>query len=85
MSKKQNKSRLVLWIILGALLCSLLLGGAYGWFFWYVPYRDAQNTMPADGIMTLQEQSDGSLLLTWPVGYFLVSEFLILPFLRLFR
>ena len=25
------------------------------------------------------------LLLTWPVGYFLVSEFLILPFLRLFR
>ena len=25
------------------------------------------------------------LLLTWPVGYFLVSEFLITPLLRLFR
>ena len=25
------------------------------------------------------------LLLTWPVGYFLVSEFLIMPLLRLFR
>ena len=68
MSKKQSKSRLVLWIILGALLVTLIGGSAYGWFCWYVPYRDAQNTMPADGIMTLQEQSDGSLLLTWPEG-----------------
>ena len=25
------------------------------------------------------------LLLTWPVGYFLISEFLIMPLLRLFR
>lgn len=68
MSKKQSKSRLVLWIILGVLVCALIGGGAYGWFGWYAPYRDAQNTMPADGIMTLQEQDDGSLLLTWPAG-----------------
>lgn len=68
MSKKQSKARLVLWIVLGVLVCALLGGGAYGWFGWYVPYRDAQNTMPADGIMTLQEQDDGSLLLTWPAG-----------------
>ena len=68
MSKKRSKFRLVLWIVIGALICALLGGSAYGWFCWYVPYRDAQNTMPADGIMTLQEQSDGSLLLTWPEG-----------------
>ena len=68
MSKKQSKAKIVLWIVLGVLICALLGGGAYGWFGWYVPYRDAQNTMPADGIMTLQEQKDGSLLLTWPEG-----------------
>ena len=62
MSKRQNKSRAVLWVLLSVLICAVLGGAAYGILGWYIPYRDAENTMPQDGIMTLQEQEDGSLL-----------------------
>ena len=31
-----------------------------------IPYMEAQSTMPADGILTIEEQKDGSFLLHWP-------------------
>lgn len=68
MSKKKSKVRLILWIVIGVLICTLAGGAAYGYFCWQAPYLDAQNTMPADGIMTMWEQEDGSLLLRWPEG-----------------
>lgn len=68
MSKKRSKKGLILWIVIGVLLCTLIGGAAYGYFCWQVPYLEALNTMPADGIMTLWEQEDGSLLLQWPEG-----------------
>lgn len=68
MSKRQNKIRVLLWVLLGALVCVVIGGAAYGVFGWYLPYRDAENTMPADGILELREQTDGSLQLCWPEG-----------------
>ncbi len=68
MSKNRSKSRITLWVLLAVLTCAVLGGAAYGVLGWYIPYRDAENTMPQDGIMLLQEQEDGSLLLTWPEG-----------------
>lgn len=67
MSKKSNKSRAILWIVIAAVVCALIGGAVYGMLCWYIPYRDAENTMP-DGIMTIREQEDGSLLLEWPEG-----------------
>ena len=68
MSKRRSKSLAWLWIVLGALLLTLAGGAAYGVLGWYIPYRDAENTMFQDGIMTIHEQEDGNLLLTWPEG-----------------
>lgn len=68
MSKRSSKSRAVIWIVIAVLVLALAGGAAYGVLCWYIPYRDAENTMPADGIMTMWEQEDGSLLLEWPEG-----------------
>ena len=68
MSKRSSKSRAVIWIVVAVLVLALAGGAAYGVLCWYIPYRDAENTMPADGIMTMWEQEDGSLLLEWPEG-----------------
>ena len=34
----------------------------------YLPYRNAENTMDPNGVMTLTQQEDGTLLLQWPAG-----------------
>ena len=67
MSKRSSKSRAVIWIVIAVLVLALLGGAAYGVLCWYIPYRDAENTMQG-GIMTIWEQEDGSLLLEWPEG-----------------
>ena len=68
MLKPRSKGRVVLWIILAALLCTLAGAAAYGYFCWQVPYLEAENTMLQDGKMMIQEQKDGTLVLTWPEG-----------------
>lgn len=67
MSRPRSKARLVVWIIVAVLVCALAGGAVYGVMEWYIPYRDAQNTM-LPGEMTIREQEDGSLLLSWPEG-----------------
>ena len=67
MSKRPRKSRVVIWIVIAVLLLALAGGAAYGVLCWYIPYRDAENTMQG-GIMTIWEQENGSLLLEWPEG-----------------
>ena len=68
MSRPRSKGRLVLWIVIATLLCALAGVAAYGYFCWQVPYLEAENTMLPDGRMTIHEQEDGRLLLTWPEG-----------------
>ena len=67
MSRPRSKARLVVWIIVAVLVLALAGGAVYGVMCWYIPYRDAQNTM-LPGEMTIHEQADGSLLLSWPEG-----------------
>ncbi len=68
MWSKGANSRLTLWVVLALVI--VILGGIGTWLvleFW-LPYRNAKNTMPQDGIMELYEQPDGSLRLDWPQG-----------------
>lgn len=62
-------SRALRWVAV-SLLAIAVLGGvtAYGLLEHWLPYRNAQNTMPTDGVLELYEQADGTLRLEWPQG-----------------
>ncbi len=65
-SKLSKKGRWALCITAAAILLGvvavILLTGLY------LPYRNAENTMDPNGVMTLTQQEDGKLLLQWPEG-----------------
>lgn len=53
-------------VILAAVLAVLLAGGAGGYYVLFLrPYRDAVTTIPQTGV-TLSEDEDGGLTLSWP-------------------
>ena len=56
---KRKRLKRVLFL-LTTLLVVLVLAGCC-----LVPYIMAKSAMPADGILTMQEQNDGSFLLSW--------------------
>lgn len=58
--KKRNRLRRIL-ILLVVLLAGVLAAGCC-----LIPYVMAQSVMPLDGILTMEEQNDGSFLLRWP-------------------
>lgn len=50
-------------------LCKLLflaVVAAIGFYFFFLPYYHAGSEMPVGAVLQLQENSDGSLTLTWP-------------------
>lgn len=53
------------WIIL-ALSIVLLIGIIATVFGFIIPYYGARSNMPNDGILTVRQQEDGSLLVSWP-------------------
>lgn len=52
-------------ILTGAVLLLAALIAA-GWFGAWLPYQNAENRMPQDGVLTLEVQPDGRFLLSWP-------------------
>ncbi len=57
--------------ILLIVICVLLVaagGGAFYLFGYHFPYENAESTMPENAELTLYQQQDGSVLLTWPAG-----------------
>ena len=61
--KGNNRTKLLPIVLVFVFLVGLILGGSC-----FIPYIMARNTMPVDGVLTITEQRDGSLLLTWPVA-----------------
>jgi D-alanyl-D-alanine dipeptidase len=56
-------------ICLTLLICVLLLGAAaVGVVGYWLPYQQAENTMPAGGTFVLTQLEDGSTQITWPWG-----------------
>ena len=60
MKIKRLKSVLILTVIV---LAGLLAAGCC-----LIPYLMAESTMPVDGMLTMEEQNDGSLMLRWTEG-----------------
>lgn len=50
------------WILFTSLLLIMLVAA----LIFLPPYLEAKNSMPADTVLTLEEQSDGNFLLSWP-------------------
>ena len=59
--KRKHTKRIMFLIVI--LLAGLIVAGCC-----LIPYVRAQSTMPEGGILTMQEQNDGSFLLSWPAG-----------------
>lgn len=54
------------WIILAGVLTMLLAAAGVAVFMFYLPYRNAQSSMPSNATLLLQQNADGTLQLTWP-------------------
>lgn len=62
-------SRIIKRIFLTLLIWVLLVGAAVaGVRYYLLPWQRAENTMPANGMMVLQQLEDGSTQITWPRG-----------------
>ena len=59
--KGRKKGKVILLLLI--LVAGLLAAGCC-----QIPYFMAESTMPMDGILTMEEQNDGTLLLSWPVA-----------------
>ena len=51
---------------IGGVLLFLALTALF--FYFFLPYYHAQSAMPENTVLLLEEQSDGSLVLSWPVA-----------------
>lgn len=66
-SKRRGNAALKKWILIAAAV--LLIGASCIAVFGYLlPYSSAQSAMPEAGEMTIRQQEDGSLLLSWPAA-----------------
>ena len=62
-------SRITLWVAVAVLILAVLGGtGLFLAMEFQLPWLAAENSMPADGILELQEEADGALRLQWPEG-----------------
>jgi len=69
MSSKAKLSPLVKGLLIGGGILLLALAGVAVWLFgFYFPYEGARNTMDADGLVTIIQQQDDTLLVQWPAG-----------------
>ena len=62
-------SRITLWVAVAVLILALVGGAAlFLTLEFQIPYQQAQNHMPADGILELFEEKDGTVRIQWPEG-----------------
>lgn len=67
-ARQQRRRRRRIRMAVAMSLMIVLCVGVIGIFGFYLPWRDAESTMPADGKLTLVEQTDGTVELSWPQG-----------------
>lgn len=60
--KKANKW---IWLVLALVL---LVAAVAVFLYFFLPYYHAKSEMPANAVLTLEEQADGSLRLSWPIA-----------------
>lgn len=66
MTKEKKKgSGLRKFLIVVTVLMSLVTVGMLGALLFYLPWQEAESTMPQDGAFTLEEQKNGTLVLSW--------------------
>ena len=63
-----SKKKLALWISLAAVLLALVVAAACYVLLYWLPYNRAQNTMDANGTLTVQTDSEGKTRISWPEG-----------------
>lgn len=63
-----KKGMVWLLAVLGFLALAGLVTAILGYYLYQYPFKQAENAMPEDGVMTLTAQADGTWLLTWPAG-----------------
>ena len=54
------------WIV-AATVAGILAAAAALFFYFYLPYYHAESAMPADAVLSLEEQADGNFRLSWPM------------------
>ena len=67
MTKEKKKgSGLRKFLIAMTIVLSFVTAGLLGALLFYLPWQEAESTMPQDGSFTLEEQKNGTLVLSWP-------------------
>lgn len=64
----EKKPRWGLILGIGIPAVALVVAALVLLFLFQLPYMQAKNTMDAQGVLVLQEQEDGTVLLQWPAG-----------------
>lgn len=65
--QRYEMKKITKWI-LSAVIVFLLLGTAVMVFGFLLPYTPTETSMPDSGVLTVERQPDGQLLLSWPAG-----------------